>query len=549
MLNSENSELIYYADRSVDYFSNLILEDSIYYAVGRNFNNYYLYKFNENLDIIHRVRITGYLFQRDFIAHKNNFIIVGSTHKEISLFQINKKLQIKNSTVLNGVFKSSFCDSNSIYILCMIDQSLMIFQFDSNLNQINQKKISNILQKDYYGEWKIYSRKGKKFLLNRASESIILYEFFGDWELENTIVLKEEKNRNQIGFHSDSIFLYDNKNNLYTYNLKGKLIQTNEFNNEKETNSTWEPESNLIVLSSKYQDKIELLNTSEDRIASIQADFAFRNFGIEKVSNNSYLLYGSSKYNYKWATSSFGLIVKISRQNNNISLFHDNNYVDQLEIAYQQQDSTLIWKIVNDWYLKNSTNSLPQNYEKYEQETYKLFEQIYSETSNFMNELMYNKKKNMPEFHLLKNSIHIEIVDSIRTIPDNEVLHKYKFYEPGTKIIISNFLPELGLKNKVIHSDQDIQDALLLFLSKSNNDSKDLYKRLEFLSPYLDIVNHHWGDAPHIFSQPNFYDIILDKNYKKAIISYRNRYSFKKILCEKVDDKWKRKKVLYNAIE
>lgn len=207
-----------------------------------------------------------------------------------------------------------------------------------------------------------------------------------------------------------------------------------------------------------------------------------------------------------------------------------------LEDCFINQDTLKISLMFNNWFEKSKpNNNLKENLES---EVYLIYQQIYPKLINPLRlsngELLYK-----PKYHLIQNSIEIEITDSIFVLHKEELKDFIaKFCEPGIIKTINDFRPFVKLENRIIYCDSIMENSLLSFLTKYDNNRSESEARMKFLEKYIKVYGHHWGGSPHIFSQPIILRIILDEDFTKCIITYRNGYSFVSKSYEKEKGNW-----------
>jgi len=393
------------------------------------------------------------------------------------------------------------------------------------------------------------------YVIGNDFSSIYLYRFDLNLKLIEKIKISDKLYYTSIEQFKDSFLLkgtWRSHDKAYLLDYQGnKLDSLNVVNPGNFSNVFSENQKIKIEFLDDENDKVVLIsNKSSEILSKSIIDFSYFNNCYHKISEKRYIIAGQGKISPKWVSTSFGFIMLLSNTNHNIQLFNDNTYTKVLESTYSTQDSFKLEILFNDWHQMN-VEQTDYNNEEWFEETYNIYKQLYPELLNPTRKtdgnLLYN-----PKYHLINNSIQVEISDSINVpteIKQPRLDIRKLLYKPGIKREITDFRPNVTIDRKVIYCDQQIRESLLIFLSNYNGDQEELNKRISFLKSKLRIIPAHWVGAPNIYSLPDIKRIIFNSDYSKSIVEYRNEGpTFYRVYYEKFNEKWIHKRMIVSII-
>ncbi|MCF7913033.1 MAG: hypothetical protein K9M99_10925 [Candidatus Cloacimonetes bacterium] len=532
LLGEDIVQPLYFIDEDAKGFSDVIVHDSIIYAIGYNYDNSFLYKFDLQLNLLSKVRICQRLFTKDFSLYQDGFLIKSGMNNEFTY--INMDGEVVRDYHLKGAQVLEFEKDGYTQIITRQKSRLYLYKICSDLSQTEERLILEIGidWKILTSYWKLYYDEKGYNLFYEAKESIIKYSFTNDWVLfhQAVIIDKAEDANYKMQVEENRIILSEYEGDkCFTYDFEGNLISSGI----KAEESVLEKDIELIT--SDLRDSLAVISHKDGWKFQLNTDFVLSQRYYE-MDNYKIILAGSKSYFPDWGMYREALIMVLDSPKSELYL-HQNSATDSLESAYIADDSARLADLFSEWQKKHEPE-IKTAAAEYEKEAYILVSQIYPELYKLHKE-HYNK------YHSFDAEFKVELTDTIRVSEEMELAWNFnpkKSYSPGMKRVLPDFHPFLGIDKEVIYIDKSIRKALLCFFAHSNKDDEDLRQRMKFLSKYIHIQGLHWSGKPNLHSQPAISHLVFDVQYEKAIVFYVLDHGGSSFLCKKIDGKWKKVK-------
>ena len=101
---------------------------------------------------------------------------------------------------------------------------------------------------------------------------------------------------------------------------------------------------------------------------------------------------------------------------------------------------------------------------------------------------------------------------------------------------------ETHIKKDIIFLDKQITKDLLVYVSRSGIDDKDLRNRMSILKKYISIEGLSWSRKPDIYSQPQIVSIIFESDFTRALVYYKKAHTYSSFFYNTKNGKWKKEK-------
>ncbi len=555
---------LYYIDKDIREFNNVIYQDSLIYALGGDWQNLYFYCFDQKLNLRLKTRISDSNSHTKISPFQQGFLIKNVNHEESKLMFIDTSGNFINKKLFKGYINDYFIDNKRIVLLIHRDDGVFIINLDNKFNLVSEQELT------YYREIEINKlnlfHAGKNNFVINTGLKISVCQFDKKWNFikkmnitdnsptfvyriygKDDMFILDPQNANQL-FYKDNLpedIDPDTPDQVSFYDQKANLINTLHIPRKYKFSSYYLADDNLFVQQSLNKDTLLVIDPQGEVQRSIDLDFSlWINDRIILPDNN---LLSAGRYAQCLMWSSRGSAVLILTQGSQASLqfYPLKQDAQYLDIAYTNQDQESLAELINKWYEHNPQSKTEYEHE-WEREANQLYEKIYPgmyqpfKRNNVYagtREPIYN-----PEYHLLPNIIAVEITDSILVSTDEKKNKQLdgSFYLPVKHSYeLQDFCPDVSLDIKTINSTPNISQSLFGFLALPHKENSRISDRTKFLKDNLQIFHHHWGGAPYIFSMPLITRIVFDKDYQKAIINTRYEYLFGSYLCQKEAGVWK----------
>ena len=527
----ESAQPFYFIDNEISEYDAVLVQDSTIYAFGKNMHDLFLYEFDLQLNLQSKVKVSEMLYVDEFSPYQNGFLTINGWHNRFNY--INKQGELLDRLHLPGLPVIEFEKDGQKQIITQQKSQLYLYKMKSELSISEERLILEMgIDRDLPPHsWEFYFDDTECYIFYRNYEGIIKYSFKDDWVLyhQAVIISKKEKRYCEMKIAKNRIILNEiGRDKQFVYDFEGNLIYSGAKIDEKP------PE--IIFTQSDLKDSLSITSPAAEFNFELLTDFSFQKTGYELINNQKIILTGTKSYFPGWQKHSEPLIMLLDNPNSELYL-QQSIAADSLEAAYIDNDAARLTDLFSGWQMKASPQTKVDG-EDYEKEAYLLYAQVYPK--------LYKKhKKQGGRYQTIKDEIEIVLTNKITIGNDHfssiagALTPRYNI---NKRIVLTDFHPEPRIKKDIIYLDKQITKDLLVYLSRSGIDDRDLINRMSFLKKYISIEGLPRSGKPDIYSQPQILSIIFESDFNRALVSYKKAHIHSSFFCHKKKGKWIKEK-------